>query len=667
MTNIIKNNIYLFSYLNILIIAFLFRFIDLGNRAVHHDESLHGYFSFVTSNGDYYSHNPLTHGMFLFNILSGVFWILGSNDFLLRLPFAIAGLLIVLSPVLIRKEIGDKSTLLIAFLISISPSLAYFSRFARNDVFMSVILIMLFIFILKYVNTKKEIWLFQIVGIIALGFTIKESMYLNLLGVLIFLSFYSFKDLLNVALGKISIIEINHITKLFLILSLITIPLAAPMLSVFQSSLGVILSTPESYPGIPAGLPVGNGIVVAVIITFLLFLISNIFGFMIDKKLWFKSISIFLIIFILMFTTFFINPSGIITGHWQSLGYWLSQHDVARGGQPYYYYIIILFTNEFLIFFLGLPLSIYYLTKGEFFERFLSFTAIFSLVAFSLAGEKMPWLMINLVIPFIFLVSFFISKSISLLDKSKEILLLYFVSASVIIFLTLKLIFTNYSVENNNYFYDIIFLIISILIISFSFLSKNIFSLKQFSISLSLVIFILLSLLTIKTTSKVIFDLSDEPYDMLIYTQSSNSIHQLNKEIQDSYIKKEDLIVGVDTLDGFAWPWMWYLRENKNVVWIDNIEILDHKYDYLLVNSKNMEKIPEEFLSDYNVKRTIPHRKWFPESIYRNMSINDIPDMILSNKKRVSISEYYLNRDFQTKVGDTNFVLIKSKKFESIE
>ena len=186
-------------------------------------------------------------------------------------------------------------------------------------------------------------------------------------------------------------------------------------------------------------------------------------------------------------------------------------------------------------------------------------------------------------------------------------------------------------------------------------------------ISLSLVIFILLSLLTIKTTSKVIFDLSDEPYDMLIYTQSSNSIHQLNKEIQDSYIKKEDLIVGVDTLDGFAWPWMWYLRENKNVVWIDNIEILDHKYDYLLVNSKNMEKIPEEFLSDYNVKRTIPHRKWFPESIYRNMSINDIPDMIISNQKRVSISEYYLNRDFQTKVGDTNFVLIKSKKFESIE
>lgn len=667
MINIIKKNIYLFSYVNIFIIAFLFRFVDLGNRAVHHDESLHGYFSYVTSNGDYYSHNPLTHGMFLFNVLSGTFWLLGSNEVLLRLPFAIAGLLLVLAPILLRKEIGDKSTLLISFLISISPSLAYFSRFARNDAFMAGIIILLFIFLLKYVNSKKDIWLYQLVAIIALGFTIKESMYLNLLGLLIFLFFYSFKDLLNLALGKINIKEINHITKLFLILSLITIPLAAPLLSVFQTSLGIILATPENYPGIPAGLPVGNGIIFAVIVTFLLIIVSNIFGFMIDKRLWIVSICIFLIIFILMFTTFFINPSGLITGHWQSLGYWLSQHDVARGGQPYYYYLIILFTNEFLIFLIGFPLTIYYIYKGSFFERFLSFTAIFSLLAFSVAGEKMPWLMINLVIPFIFLVSLFISKIVNLLDKPKEIILLYFVSASVLIFLTLKLVFTNYTVEDNNFYYDIIFIIICVLFISLSFLSKEIFSPKQFSISISLLIFVIFTLLTIKTTSKVIFDLSDEPYDMLIYTQTSNSVHELNQEIQDSYMKKEDLVVGIDTLDGFAWPWMWYLRDNKNVIWIDNIENLDHKYDYLLVNTKNMDNIPKEFLSKYNIKRTIPHRKWFPENIYRNKNLVDLSEIITSNEKRVSISEYLLNRNFNSNIGSTNFVLIKSKEFESIE
>ena len=115
------------------------------------------------------------------------------------------------------------------------------------------------------------------------------------------------------------------------------------MFSVFQSSIGVILSTPDSYPGVPPGLPVGNGVFVSIIITFILLGISNFFGLIIDKTVWIRSFSIFFIVFFLMFTTFFINPSGLITGHWQSLGYWLSQHDVARGNQPLYYYFILLY------------------------------------------------------------------------------------------------------------------------------------------------------------------------------------------------------------------------------------------------------------------------------------------------------------------------------------
>jgi hypothetical protein len=667
MIKIIKNNIYLIAYINIFFISFLFRFIDLGNRAVHHDESLHGYFSYITSNGDYYSHNPLTHGMFLFNTLSGIFWLLGSNEFLLRLPFAFVGLCVVFTPILIRKEIGDKSTIFISLLIGISPSLAYFSRFARNDIFMTAILIVLIISIYKYVITKKNFWLFLSVGTTALGFTVKESMYLNLFGILIFLFLYSLKDLMNVVLSKTNIKEINHITKLFLILFFLSLPLAAPLLSIFQSSLGIILATPDSYPGVPPGLPLGNGIIFSIIITIVLLLISSIFGLMIDKKLWITSFSIFFLIYTAIFTSFFINPSGIITGHWQSLGYWLSQHDVARGSQPFYYYFIILLTNEFLLFLFGLPLSIYYLLKGNFFEKLLSFTAFYSLIAFSIAGEKMPWLIVNLIIPYLFLVPLFIVKSANRLNKPKEILLLFFVSSSVMIFFFLKLLFTNYSIENNNLYYDLIFLIISTLIIGISFTSKKIFFPKEFFISLMLVFFIFMTLLTIKTTNKIIFDLSDEPMDMLIYTQTSNSLHSLNNEINASRLKKENLIIGIDTLDGFAWPWMWYLRDVNNVIWVDKMQVNNHAYDYLLINDKNFEKLSSEFLLDYNVKRTISHRKWFPESIYRDKSFNDFLMLIIENKNRTSIADYYMNRNFQTKLGSSNFVLLKSKKFESIE
>ena len=41
--------------------------------------------------------------------------------------------------------------------------------------------------------------------------------------------------------------------------------------------------------------------------------------------------------------------------------------------------------------------------------------------------------------------------------------------------------------------------------------------------------------------------------------------------------------------------------------------------------------------------------------------------IIFDNKNRISISEYYLDRKFKSKKGATNFILLKSKNFESIE
>jgi len=47
---------------------------------------------------------------------------------------------------------------------------------------------------------------------------------------------------------------------------------------------------------------------------------------------WLTSASIFYAITVVLFTTVFTNGSGIATGFIGSLGYWLAQHDVKRGG-----------------------------------------------------------------------------------------------------------------------------------------------------------------------------------------------------------------------------------------------------------------------------------------------------------------------------------------------
>ena len=663
----INLNYKVISYSLLAFLGVLVRFIDLSNRAVHHDESLHGYFSFITSQGDYYNHNPLTHGMFLFNVLSSSFWLITDNDFILRLPFALSGVVLIFVPLLLKKEIGFLPCFIFSLLITFSPSIAYFSRFARNDIFMALTLLILVIAIFKYIKTSKIVWIYVSVTFLSLGYTIKESMYINVFGILIFLFLYSFTDIKNIILGKLNIKNISNETRIFIIIFSLSLPLAAPLFSIFQSSLGFTLATPDGYPGVPPGLPTGLGIVISWIISFSLLGISIFIGIYSDKKTYIYSFLIFLVVYISMFTTFMIAPQGLVTGQWQSLGYWLAQHEVARGSQPYYYYLLILFTNEFLPFLFGIPLSVYYLIRGEFLSKFVSFWAIFSLISFSIAGEKMPWLTVNLTLPFIFVFSIFSREVIKYLkDRSYQVLLFQFISAFIVLILTLKILFTNYQL-NENLYYDILYLLTSLIIISgINLYLKNIFSVKSFSYSLLSVIAILSFFLTIRTTNIVVFDLSDEPKDMLIYTQTSQNLHHISKELDELYLKKSDLRIAIDTTDGFSWPWMWYLRGKNEITWFSdmNYESLNSDFDVIITSKKNIDKIET---SNYKVIREFPHRQWFPENIYRNKRPEDLLKMATNMQNRIKLKNYILYREFQTQIGSSDGVFLKSYNLDNFE
>jgi uncharacterized protein (TIGR03663 family) len=51
----------------------------------------------------------------------------------------------------------------------------------------------------------------------------------------------------------------------------------------------------------------------------------------------------FLVIFALLFSTFFAYPRGFLDGWYQGIKYWLgSQHEYARGDQPWFYYLMLL-------------------------------------------------------------------------------------------------------------------------------------------------------------------------------------------------------------------------------------------------------------------------------------------------------------------------------------
>ena len=67
-------------YALILVAAVLTRFWDLGSRALHHDESLHAYFSWLLATGQGYAHDPLMHGPFLFHMNALIYALFGASD-----------------------------------------------------------------------------------------------------------------------------------------------------------------------------------------------------------------------------------------------------------------------------------------------------------------------------------------------------------------------------------------------------------------------------------------------------------------------------------------------------------------------------------------------------------------------------------------------------------
>jgi predicted membrane-bound mannosyltransferase len=65
----------------LIVAAIMSRYWDLGYRALHHDESLHAYYSWRFSTGDIpYQHNPLMHGPFLFHANALIYQLFGVSD-----------------------------------------------------------------------------------------------------------------------------------------------------------------------------------------------------------------------------------------------------------------------------------------------------------------------------------------------------------------------------------------------------------------------------------------------------------------------------------------------------------------------------------------------------------------------------------------------------------
>jgi uncharacterized protein (TIGR03663 family) len=160
-------------------VALLLRLYQLGDRPFHHDESQDAYFSWLFSTGGGYKYNPLLHGPLRFYLTAGVFKVFGDSDFTARLAPAMMGWIMVALPYGLRDQLGRLAAFAAGVFLAVGPSYLYFSRFAREDIYIACITLALLVTVFRFLDRPRRHHPALIGALLALSFATKESTFIT--------------------------------------------------------------------------------------------------------------------------------------------------------------------------------------------------------------------------------------------------------------------------------------------------------------------------------------------------------------------------------------------------------------------------------------------------------------------------------------------------------
>lgn len=387
----------------ILLLTVVSRFYDVGARTMAHDEVNHvePAYRFPNYTYDPVTHGPFQfHALALSYALFGDSDFSARIPAVL---FGIA--VVAFALFAWRRYLGRVGALIAGTLFMISPFILFYSRYTRNEIFIvfwGLVMLWLFLRYLEEGETKFLLWLSLIT---ALHYADKATSFIFSAEALIFLALLflgeamkaSWKTdtqrkrfrlvvgitliLLVVTLGiyvsghqvtnldapvgnvtkATSILE-SHRLPLFIGCGLSALSIAATLVLLVQG-LGwlqirkmrsfdlVVLQLLLILPLLTAlvlkvlGMdPIDYsqlGIVRSAIVFIILLAISLFFGLLWNKKVFLLSMGIFWGIFVIFYTTLFVQGQGFFKGIVGALGYWMSQQAEGRANQPLFYYALV--------------------------------------------------------------------------------------------------------------------------------------------------------------------------------------------------------------------------------------------------------------------------------------------------------------------------------------
>ncbi len=583
----------------LLVALVLTRFYDLGVRAMHHDESMHAKFAWDTFHGQIYKYNPLLHGPFQFLAVAASFWLFGATEWTARAVPAMFGILLVLLTFFWRRWLGALGWLFAVAIFVFSPSFTYFARMLREDSYTATWTLLAATGFAGYVLHRGRPWYYAFCAGLAMAFATKESTYITafIFGTFMICSllweqggqlqrrlvagaaaggilgtFYSM--VMDQPLFGLHKKDLHEVGGAFIGLAIGTAvalayhalqPSPRPAGAARRASASAARAASRRSAASAAPAPVRPARPRGTFTTALLTLWRDDAGGLWGMGTFWTGVLLFAALYILFFSSFFTNLPGIREGLIGSITYWLEQHSVQRGNQPWYYYLLILSAYETLEWVFAFVATIYYLRRPTWLTSFLIWWWVLAVVIYSWAGEKMPWLVIHIALPMVLLTARYLGE--------------LFTSAA-----------------------------------------RSLWEKR-----LALAGLAVLGVWTIHTGWPVNFERPDTPKDLLVYTQTAPDVKKVVADIERLSLEQtgDAHAIGITVQSGTWWPFSWYLRDFKNVDYPAQLTAPATKPIVLVAVEDDDKNRP--FLQGYTRTR-YKMRWWYPED-YRNITLQTIFDL----------------------------------------
>ena len=268
-----------------------------------------------------------------------------------------------------------------------------------------------------------------------------------------------------------------------------------------------------------------------------------------------------------LFQTLCSKFGGLYTGAWQGLAYWIPQHEVSRANQPWFYYVMVGSVYEFLPLLFGSAGVFYYLRRVDLLGLMLSFWAVSSFLIYSIAGERMPWLVVNFAVPFILLTAKFIGDVLEglpwrrVLRPLPAIMFLLAPAGIAAGVYLLQAYLAEQGLSSWEMALPVLLILSSLGVLAALLLNRSsaILNIKVASLGIGVLLLGFSAFVAFRAN----YSYDDSPVELIVYSQGSADLVRTAASLQSDVISgdQDGQVVGVDY--EVWYPFNWYVRHEE--------------------------------------------------------------------------------------------------------